>query len=77
MVVLLCVCVGAATLWNGPTRCSPAYDLKLCSTISLIISRGCWVVADCEMVCAAMVAIACQLARYLCVMIYNPLWCWI
>jgi len=26
-------------LWKGPTRCSPAYDLKFSSTISLITSR--------------------------------------
>ena len=29
----------AHTLWKGPTRCSPAYDLKFSSTISLITSR--------------------------------------
>ena len=26
-------------LWKGPTRCSPAYDLKFSKTISVIIRR--------------------------------------
>lgn len=28
------------TLWKGPMRCSPTYDLKLSNTISLMTSRG-------------------------------------
>lgn len=29
------------TLWKGPTRCSPAYDLKFSRTISVMISLRC------------------------------------
>ena len=28
------------TLWNGPTRCSPAYDWKFSRTISEMMRRG-------------------------------------
>ena len=27
-------------MWNGPTRCSPAYDLKFSRTISEMMRRG-------------------------------------
>lgn len=32
--------IARRTLWNGPTYCVPAYDLKFSSTICLIMSRG-------------------------------------
>lgn len=40
LAALLPALLRARTLWNGPISFVPAYDLKLCSTILMIIIRG-------------------------------------